>query len=399
VRLADLHLRLPAAPSLLPAPSSSGAVLLIVRRVPVRLGARSYAVHIAPQGAALVASHLERERRPLFVVTDMHVAAKVWPRVEAALRRRGTAVPAPIVLRAGEASKSWRTLSAVHAALLRRGLDRSGCVVAVGGGVVLDVAGFAAATYMRGVDWIAVPTTLLAMVDAAVGGKTGIDLAGAKNIVGAFHQPRAVLAGTDFLVTLPPRQRRSGLAEVVKYAMIADRRLFTTLERQAAAWRHPRPLADARLVERCCALKAHVVAADERDAGQRAVLNFGHTVGHALEGDGRNGLVHGEAVGLGMLVATALSVAARRSRPEELRRLHRLLHRLGLPVVAPRRLRAADVRRRLRYDKKARGGVPRFVLTRGIGTASVDHHVSEERLLQALRTIFESLPPSSQRTS
>jgi len=325
------------------------------------------------------------------------VQRAVWPRVARALGRRGLAVPAPIVIRAGEASKRWQVLARLHAMLLRRGLDRQSCIVALGGGVVLDLAGFAAATYMRGIDWIAVPTTLLAMVDAAVGGKVGIDLDGTKNAVGAFHQPRAVLVGTDFLRALPVRQRRSGLAEVVKYAMIADRPLLAALERDAAGWQRPRAVEDAWLVARCCRIKSRIVAADERESGARALLNFGHTIGHALEGDGRRGLLHGEAVGLGMLVACAIAEDLGVTREPQRQRLEALLDRLGLPVRMERRIPRATLRRAWQRDKKSRRGVPSFVLTPRTGAGSVGHRVPEERIFASLRVIFEPRPVSPPR--
>ena len=355
----------------------------------VRLEARSYTVLIGRRGAPLVARSLAAERRPWVVVTDTGVRRHVWPEVERELWRRRVRFPPPIVVPAGESSKSWRALGALHAELLRRGADRGSCIVALGGGVVSDLAGFAAATFLRGVDWIAVPTTLLAMVDAAVGGKVGLNLLGTKNAVGAFHQPRAVLVGSDFLRSLPPRQRRSGLAEVVKYAMIADRRLFRLLERQGTALRSPRPAADADLVARCCRIKARFVQVDEREAGRRAALNFGHTIGHALEGDGRRGLLHGEAVALGMLVACALGELTGVAREPQRARLAAVLDAVGLPLVAPGGAGVGMLRRAWRRDKKARGGVPRFVLTPTIGTASVGNRVPENLISAALRVIFE----------
>jgi 3-dehydroquinate synthase len=363
--------------------------------IPVRLGRRGYPIQIAPAGAELVAAALARLDRPFWFVTDTHVRARIWPQVARALVKRGLEPPPPLVVAAGESSKRWQVLARLQADLLRRGLDRTSCIVALGGGVVLDLAGFAAATYMRGIDWIAVPTTLLGMVDAAVGGKVGIDLDGTKNAVGAFHQPRAVLAGTDFLRSLPPRQRRSGLAEVVKYAMIADRRLLAILEADAAAWRRPRAIEDAWLVARCCRIKSRIVAADEREAGARALLNFGHTIGHALEGDGRRGLLHGEAVGLGMLVACAIAEDSGVTREAQRERLERLLRRLGLPVRLQRRIPATTLRRAWRRDKKAQQGVASFVLTPRTGAGSVGHRVPEERIFASLRVIFEPRPASS----
>jgi 3-dehydroquinate synthase len=369
------------------------------QRIVVELGRRRYPVLVASRGVPLVAGFLARVQAPLFVVTDAHVARHVWPRLASALRRRGREVPRPHVLPPGEAAKRWQSVARLQAAMLSQGCDRSTCVVAVGGGVVLDLTGFAAATYMRGVDWIAVPTSLLAMVDASIGGKVAIDLGGTKNVAGAFHQPRAVLAGTDFLRTLPGRERRNGLAEVVKTAMIADRRLFAELEAAPRAWSRSRPAADARLVARCCQLKARIVAADEQDRnGIRERLNFGHTIGHALEGDGRHGLLHGEAVGLGMLVACAIGETQRVTRAQQSARLRQLLARLGLPVTLPARLQLGSLRRAWRRDKKVQAGAPRFVLTPRIGAASVGHRVSEAQIVQALRVIVAPRPVPHLRT-
>jgi 3-dehydroquinate synthase len=228
------------------------------------------------------------------------------------------------------------------------------------------------------------------MVDAAIGGKVGANLLGTKNAVGAFHPPRAVLAGTDWLRSLPPRARRSGLGEVVKYAMIADRRLFLQLERGAQEVLARRPAADARLVARCCRIKARFVGTDPRDQGIRAALNFGHTLGHALEGDGKSGLEHGEAVGLGMLAACALAEDLGVAREPMYERLRRVLLQLGLPVRLRARPDTGVLRRRWRRDKKVRQGTVRVVLTPRIGEVTVGVRVEEQALERALARI---LPP------
>lgn len=367
-----------------------------LRRVHVGLGARSYDVHIGTD-AAFVARELARLQRPLYVVTDRNVALRAWPALRAALRRARVPVHGPFLVPAGETHKSPATVARLWRSLLQAGADRRALVVAFGGGMVGDVAGFTAATYMRGVDWVAVPTTLLAMVDASIGGKVGVNVGGAKNAAGAFHQPRAVLAATSFLRTLPGRERGSGLAEVVKYAMIADAAMFRRLERDAAAYRRPRPAADAELVARCAAVKARYVAADEREAGIRAALNFGHTVGHALEGDGRRGLLHGEAVGLGMLAACDIAVQLKVADPGVGARLRQVLVRLGLPVRQRRRVPVATLRRAWRRDKKSHAGVPKFVLTPRIGTVSVGNNVPDDMIVRALQGILDSPPRTRSR--
>jgi len=277
------------------------------------------------------------------------------------------------------------TLTSLLRQMLQRNLGRDGRIVALGGGVVTDLAGLAAATYMRGISWIAAPTSLLGMVDAAVGGKVAVNLLRTKNAVGCFHQPEAVLVGTDFLRSRPEEERRNGLAEIVKYAMIADRRLFTALERCEAPRLGRSPEDDVELVSRCCRIKARTVERDPFELGPRAALNFGHTVGHALEA--RDGLRHGEAVAVGMRVACALAENRRLAREPLQEPLEALLCRLGLPTRAALPVSVASLRRFLRRDKKSRDGALRFVLTPRIGRVSIGHVVSETELEEAFQVI------------
>ena len=366
------------------------------RRVPVRLAEDAYDVLVQPSAAPLLARWLRRDARAWIVITDRRVHGRVWRRMAQNLRDAGVQPPDPVVIEGGESAKTLRTWTNVQQELLRRGLDRSACVVALGGGVVTDLAGFVAATYLRGIDWVAVPTSLLGMVDAALGGKVGANLLRTKNAVGAFHHPRAVLVGTDVLATLPARERRSGLGEVVKYAMIADRALFRELEKGRVDGVGRDAESDARLVARCCRIKARFVAADAHEHGVRAALNFGHTLGHALEGDGRHGLTHGEAVGLGMLAACALAEELGVAREPQVERLRALLRRLGLPVRAPQRPPVSRLRQAWRRDKKARAGEARFVLTPRIGSVSLGHVVDEGSIVAALETV---LPPRTKRSA
>lgn len=361
---------------------------MTTRRIAVRLGAHAYPVLVDRDPGALLARWLQRQARPWIAITERRVQRHVWRRIVPVLREAGLDLRDPILVSEGEAAKTLGSWQAVQRALLRAGLGRDALVVAVGGGVVTDVAGFAAATYLRGVDWVALPTSLLGMVDAAVGGKVGANLLGTKNAVGAFHQPRAVLVGTQALATLPARERRGGLGEIVKYAMIADRALFRTLERGGADRMGRDAEGDARLVARCCRIKARFVEADAREHGARAALNFGHTLGHALEGDGRHGLSHGEAVGLGMLAACWLAERLGVAREPQLERLRALLQRLGLPTRAPWRPPRARLRRAWNRDKKARDGRPRFVLTPRIGSFSLGHVVDEDAIVAAVETVL-----------
>jgi 3-dehydroquinate synthase len=268
--------------------------------------------------------------------------------------------------------------------MVRAGLDRGSAILALGGGVVGDLAGFVAAVLFRGVPFVNLPTTLLAQVDSSVGGKTGVNLPEGKNLIGVFHQPRLVVADVRTLGTLPDRDFRSGLAEVVKHAMIADGELFRFLETQADAIERREPGVLQAMVARNCAIKAGVVEADEREGGGRALLNFGHTVGHALEAALTYGTItHGEAVARGMLVATEVSVRRGLCPREDADRLAGLLARFGLLSAALPAFESLE--KYIVTDKKRRDGVLQFVLTRGVGSASLAPLSGLEELQAALR--------------
>jgi 3-dehydroquinate synthase len=277
----------------------------------------------------------------------------------------------------GEASKTLATVQDVLTALLERKAERSTTLLALGGGVVGDVAGFAAAVYQRGMPFVQIPTTLLAQVDSSVGGKTGVNHPLGKNMIGAFYQPRAVLIDTDCLATLPDREFAAGLAEVIKYGAIRDAAFFAWLE--AAMPRLVARDADALMhaVTESCRIKAGIVATDERETGERALLNFGHTFGHAIEaGVGYGEWLHGEAVAAGMVLAANLSERLGFIRGFDVARLDALLRKAALPVAAPR-LGAERFIALMRHDKKVVGGSIRFVLLRGIGDAFVTAEVPE----------------------
>ena len=327
-------------------------------------------IQIAPGALDRIGTFARRvvPARNAAVVSDERVAALYGARALVALRRAG--VDATLVtVPHGERSKRGATLEKLWAEFAALGLGRRDAVIALGGGVVGDLAGFAAATWLRGVAWIDVPTTLLAQVDSSVGGKTGIDLAAGKNLAGSFHQPAGVLVDARLLQTLPARERRSGLAEVVKMGMACDARLFGWVERHAAALAAGEPGALAEAVSRSIRLKARIVMRDEREreGGRRTALNFGHTLGHAIErAHGFRGLRHGEAVAIGMRAAAALSVRAAGLNPAAHARLERLLDQLGLPRRMPA-TPLADLLAALRSDKKsaARSRVPRRRPERG----------------------------------
>jgi 3-dehydroquinate synthase len=316
------------------------------------------------------------------VLVETHAYASF---VASALRDAGHEV-CVVTVPSGEESKSLEEAARLCRELVRAGLDRGSAVLAVGGGVVGDLAGFVAATLFRGVAFVNLPTTLLAQVDSSVGGKTGVNLPEGKNLVGTFHQPRLVVADVLTLRSLPVREFRSGLAEVVKHAMIGDPELFRILEEDAEKILERDPATLEVVVARNCAIKARVVEQDEREAGIRAVLNFGHTVGHAVEaGLGYGAITHGEAVAYGMLVAARLSVRRGLCTPADASRLEALLRRFDLvPTVrsSPELLETYVLR-----DKKMRDGVLQFVLTHGVGSVSLARISDRNDLREALRGV------------
>jgi 3-dehydroquinate synthase len=349
------------------------------RSVSVGLGARSYEILIGrelPVGGALCG---EEDVRAL-VVTDSHVGP-LYGR-DCLDRLRAAGIDATLVtVPAGEASKSLAQLDGLYNAALDAGLDRRGVIVALGGGVVGDLAGLAAATYLRGVRLIQVPTTLLAMVDSSVGGKTAVDLPRGKNLVGAFHQPIQVVADLRTLGTMAERDYAAGLAEVVKYGAIRDAVFFGRLEADADAILGRDPAALVDVVARCCEIKAEVVGADETEGGLRAILNFGHTLGHALETvDGYGRWRHGEAVSMGMVYAAKVSEAVAGLDPAVTQRLSALLTRFGLPLRPAEPPSWDALRDAMAADKKSRGRVPRFVLAPELGRVEFGCAVPEGTL-------------------
>jgi len=345
-------------------------------RVPVNLGTRSYEVRVVsgrPEGfgpfarAALDATWGGKSCRRALIVTDENVAALRAP-IAAALEAVGVAATTAVVP-AGEGSKTLHHAADLYDDLVRLRADRHTAVVAVGGGVVGDLAGFVAATYARGVPLLMVPTTLLAQVDSSVGGKVGVNHPRCKNIIGAFHQPVGVWADTETLASLPPRELRSGLAEVVKYGVILDAGFFRYLEEHADEVLARRPEAVRHVVAHSCRLKAEVVTRDEREeSGVRAVLNFGHTVGHAIEAAAGYGgaFRHGEAVAVGMAAEARLAERIGWLPPGVATRLVALLEKFGLPTTAPG-LDHAALTEAMSRDKKNQKGKTRFVLPRRIG--------------------------------
>jgi len=356
--------------------------------IAVNLGARSYDIHVGPgllgEAAALLAP---LARGPVPVVTDSNVAA-----LHLATLLGGGLEARPIVIEPGEASKSFQGLQHLVGELLATGLDRGGLLVALGGGVIGDLAGFAAGVFMRGVAYAQIPTTLLAQVDSSVGGKTAINTMQGKNLVGLFHQPSIVIADTELLKTLPRREVVAGYAEVVKYGALGDRAFFEWLETHGAAALAGDGAAMAQAVAQSCRMKAAIVSRDERESGERALLNLGHTFGHALEAatEYSERLLHGEGVAIGMVLAFRLSARLGLCPAAETDRLVAHLRKAGLPTsiadIAGARPQPGALIDLMRHDKKTKDGRIQFVLARGIGQAFVTDDVPMVALTDMLST-------------
>ncbi len=347
----------------------------------VNLSEQPYTVHI---GAEIIANsgtlcHAAGLTGTALVVSDTHVHPLYGAAMQEGLES-SSIHSTSVIVPAGEKSKSHTELIRIYEAALAAGLDRSSWIVALGGGVVGDLAGYAAATFLRGIRLVQVPTTLLAMVDSAVGGKTGINLPQGKNLVGVFHQPSLVIADTDTLQTLPPREFRAGLAEVIKYGVIADPDILNLLEGSS-----PDALAQdtaclESLVDRSCAIKADIVSKDEREQGLRAVLNFGHTLGHAIEQvTGYGTYLHGEAISMGMCYAARLSERLTHFPAESTQRLKHVLERYSLPTSYPR-VPWTDIMTAMNRDKKRKAGSIGFVLANQLGSVTHGCPVSEDNL-------------------
>jgi len=363
----------------------------MTRTIGVGLGARSYEVVVGPgliaRAGELTAPFLKRRRTA--VVSDETVWGLHGARLTAALEAAGIAVH-PVIVPPGEGTKSFEGLAEVSDRLLALELDRGDVVTAFGGGVVGDLAGFAAAIYKRGVDFIQIPTTLLAQVDSSVGGKTAIDTPRGKNLVGAFHQPRLVLADPDVLATLPDREMRCGYAEVIKYGLLGDFGFFEWLEANGAAVLAREPKALSHAVARSVEMKAEIVAEDETEQGRRALLNLGHTFAHALEAETGYGeaLLHGEAVAAGMALAFRFSAQQGLAPSQDAGRAAAAIAAVGLPTtlgdVRAQPFDSKALVRHMAQDKKAEGGRLTFILARGLGQAFVAKDVEAAAVTEFL---------------
>ncbi len=347
----------------------------MVETLTVSLGERSYPIRFGADLAGEVraeADRLEAGGRKVAVLTDQNLA-RVQSGAFGAMFGRAPA----LALEAGEGSKSLAGLGRVLDFLAEQKLDRGGVLFAVGGGVIGDLGGFAAASWLRGIDFYQVPTTLLAMVDSSVGGKTGVNIAAGKNLVGAFHQPRGVFVSTNLLATLPAREFAAGMAEVVKYGLLGDRALFEQLEKQPL---RVGSVELAAVIRRCCALKARIVEADEREtarAGGRALLNLGHTFGHAIENvAGYGAYLHGEAVAIGLGAAARLSHQLDQLAPADVARVATVLAAHALPTRLREALPVGALMEAMARDKKVRAGLPRFVVLKALGEATTQEGVA-----------------------
>jgi len=349
----------------------------------VDLGARSYPIYIGQQllgKPELLTKYIAG--RQVMVVSNETVAPLY---LQAVLDMLAGFETATVILPDGEQFKNLDTLNSIFNALLENRFNRDCTLVALGGGVVGDITGFAAASYQRGVSFLQIPTTLLAQVDSSVGGKTGVNHPQGKNMIGAFHQPRCVLIDTDTLDTLDDRQLAAGLAEVIKYGLIHDVNFFAWLETNMEALKTRDKQALAYAIERSCAIKAEIVAADERESGKRALLNLGHTFGHAIEtGMGYGAWLHGEAIATGMLMAADLSARHGWLPAEAVQRTKKLLQQAGLPTTPPESMNETQFRELMSIDKKVIGGNLRLVLLENMGEAIITGDFRQELLSETL---------------
>jgi 3-dehydroquinate synthase len=350
----------------------------------ITLGEQRYRVLIGEglldQVGARVHHHLPRET--CAIISDSNVAPLFANRVKKSLRSAGFQ-PTLITIRAGERFKTLTQVGVICDQMIAAGLDRQSFVIGLGGGMIGDLSGFVAAIYHRGIPHIQIPTTLLAMVDSSIGGKTGVDMRAGKNLIGAFHQPSLVIDDLGVLKTLPRREFNQGFAEIIKHAVIADAKMFRKLE----SWRAGDVSALQELTKRNVDIKSQIVATDERDrTGARAVLNFGHTIGHAIERAGNySKFLHGEAVSLGIVAACTISVTKAGLRPEQRDAVVSLLEQFGLPTRLPSKFPRRKVLDAVMVDKKFEDGKIRFVVTPRIGAAHIAHDVTLDDIREAVR--------------
>lgn len=349
----------------------------------VKLGTRSYPIYIDSglfDNSELLSSHIRSKR--ICIVSNNVVAPLYLAQIKQTLSRFDVD---EIILPDGEAEKSLANFERIMSHLLAGNHGRDTTLIALGGGVIGDITGFAAACYQRGIDFIQIPTTVLSQVDSSVGGKTAVNHPLGKNMIGAFYQPKAVVIDLASLTTLPVREFNAGMAEVIKYGILGDSEFFTWLEANISDIKAGNNNVLMQMIERCCQCKANIVAEDETEAGVRALLNLGHTFGHAIEAEqGYGNWLHGEAVATGMVLAAKTAVAMNLLEVSDLRRIETLLCAFDLPLVAPNSMGFDDFMRHMRRDKKNLAGKLRFILPTAIGQSEINDDVSEEILQQIL---------------
>jgi len=354
----------------------------------VELGARSYPIYIGPgllDDTALLAKHCSGSE---YVIVSNETVAPLYQAKLQSHLPAGASISL-VTLEDGEQFKTWSTLNQIFDRMLADKHSRKTTLIALGGGVVGDITGFAAACYQRGVHFIQVPTSLLAQVDSSVGGKTAVNHPQGKNMIGAFHQPQAVLVDTEVLRTLPAREFSAGMAEIVKYGLIEDAEFFTWLENNATAILSHEQEALQYAIQRSCEIKADIVARDETEQGVRALLNLGHTFGHAIETTLQyQGILHGEAVAIGMRLAVTMSVNEGTLTNADAGRVENLLSACGLPLEPPQAIKLADIKSAMLLDKKVVAGSLRLVLLDAVGQARVRTEFAEDILDNTLATVF-----------
>jgi len=358
-----------------------------MKEVQVGLGSRSYSIYVEKGCLERIGSDLARRTigNRYAIVTDMNVNHLYGERLLDIMRGAGLDAmlfPFP----AGEKSKTLYTVEALASRLARAGYDRKDAIIALGGGVTGDIAGFLASAYMRGIPFVQVPTTLLAQVDSSVGGKTGVDLPEGKNLFGAFYQPKAVYIDIDVLQTLPREELLGGLAEVIKYGIIRDGDFFTYLEEYRRKILQLEDESIEKVICRCCEIKAEVVESDEQEEGLRKILNYGHTLGHAIEGASNFQLIHGLAVAIGMVAASKLSVMMETLSGRDAERIYSVISAYGMPVAVPGNLDRALLKRYLKTDKKAVRGRVFYILPDAIGSTYLTDEVTEQMLEAVLQS-------------
>jgi 3-dehydroquinate synthase len=354
--------------------------------VPLRIGTRRYDAIIGSNALGRIGKYMHEvfSRQTCAIISDTNVAPLFANRIKRSLTSAGFK-PTLITIPAGEKSKTLKQVGAICERMIAARLDRQSFVIGLGGGMIGDISGFVAAVYHRGIPHVQIPTTLLAMVDSSIGGKTGVNANDGKNLIGAVQQPSLVIDDVEILKTLPPRELNQGFAEVIKHAVIADAKMFNGLQ----SWKESNPIALQQLVRRNVILKAKIVAKDERDrTGKRAVLNFGHTVGHAIERAGNyRRFLHGEALSLGIAAACAVSVERAGLPPRQRDLVIDLLQRFELPTKLPANFAREKIFDALKFDKKFEGGKIRFVVTPKIGAARVATDVTLNDIREAVNEL------------